>query len=504
MAMPHVLSRSIKARIIITLVVIVVSILALFEIYGYRVERQLFTRELEEFAQRKISRLADNLSFPVWEIDDRWVDRIIDSEMTDQNVYALTVRGDGGLHAGKVRDGQWRAVDTAAHDFTGDLISLNRNVVYGNEKIGVVAIYLTRKFMEERLREKAVYGGVTAIGLTVFLVIFLVLFLNRVIIRPLRDILAGAKAVGEGDYSRDITIRRPDEIGMLAHEVNLMSGNISHREQELDSTLLELRRKSVALQNSHNEMERKVEERTRELRNANERLKEMDRLKSMFIASMSHELRTPLNSILGFTGMTLDGLSGDLNEEQQDNLRRVHQSGRHLLGLITDVIDISKIEAGRVEVYTERFSLKEIIHEAVASVLPEADKKQIKLVIDAPAWPEIVSDRKRLMQCLLNFLSNAVKFSEQGSVTVTVRQLKDDVQIGVRDTGIGIDRDDMDKLFVAFERLETHLRVKAGGTGLGLYLTRKIATELLGGSVWVESEIGRGSTFWLRIPKEIG
>jgi len=198
-------------------------------------------------------------------------------------------------------------------------------VLRGDEKIGAVTIHLTKELMEKRLWERAVYKFVTQAFLSAFLVVFLWLFLDRFVIRPLQDILATARAVGEGDYGREIAVRQGDEIGQLADE----------------------------------------------------KLKEMDQLKSMFIASMSHELRTPLNSIIGFTGMTLEGLSGTLNEEQQDNLRRVHQSGQHLLGLISDVIDISKIEAGRIEAYPERFSLKEIIDESVASIRPLADKKHL-------------------------------------------------------------------------------------------------------------------------------
>ena len=240
-----------------------------------------------------------------------------------------------------------------------------------------------------------------------------------------------------------------------------------------------------------------------ELKQANNKLKELDKLKSMFIASMSHELRTPLNSIIGFSGMMLRGISGDLNEEQQDNIRRVSRAGHHLLELVTDVIDISKIEAGRIDMHTQHFSLKEVIDEAVETIRPQADNKQLALEVEATSWPQMYSDRKRLLQCLLNYLSNAVKFTEQGTVTMIVRELDGDVEIAVRDTGIGIPDEDIPKLFEAFERLESHLRIKAGGSGLGLYLTKKIAKDVLHGSVALESEAGRGSTFFLRIPKEV-
>jgi PAS domain S-box-containing protein len=246
-----------------------------------------------------------------------------------------------------------------------------------------------------------------------------------------------------------------------------------------------------------------VNERTEKLKAANEKLKELDRLKSMFIASMSHELRTPLNSIIGFTGMTLQGLSGELNDEQKDNLSRAYQAAKHLLSLITDVIDISKIEAGRIESYPEAVSLDEVIDEAIGTVRPQLNEKRLGLVLEVPAGVRLNTDRKRLLQCLLNFLSNAVKYTESGTITVAARETEGQVTVSVSDTGIGIAEEDQPKVFEAFERLESHLRVKAGGTGLGLYLTQKLARDILRGDVMFQSKEGQGSTFTLRVPKDL-
>lgn len=246
-----------------------------------------------------------------------------------------------------------------------------------------------------------------------------------------------------------------------------------------------------------------VSERTEKLKAANVKLKELDQLKSMFIASMSHELRTPLNSIIGFTGMTLQGLSGELNDEQKDNLSRAYQSAKHLLSLITDVIDISKIEAGKIESYPEVVSLDKIIDEAIGIVRPQLKEKGLALAVEVPGDVRLNTDRKRLLQCLLNFLSNAVKFTESGTITVAARETDGEVMVSVSDTGIGIAEKDQPKLFEAFERFETHLRVRAGGTGLGLYLTKKLARDILRGDVLFQSKEGQGSTFTLRVPKDL-
>ena len=251
------------------------------------------------------------------------------------------------------------------------------------------------------------------------------------------------------------------------------------------------------------QVEDKLQLKAEELARANVHLQGMDRLKSMFIASMSHELRTPLNSIIGFTGVLLQGMSGEINPQQKDQLGRVYSSGKHLLSLISDVIDISKIEAGRIDVFPEPFQLTDIVDEAVLGLQPQLAKKKLTLDQEVPKDLLLTTDRKRLLQCLINYLSNGVKFTETGGVSLVAREVGDQVEITVTDTGIGITEEDIPKLFEAFERLDSRLRVKAGGTGLGLYLTKKLAGELLGGEIFVKSEVDRGSCFGLRIPKEL-
>lgn len=240
-----------------------------------------------------------------------------------------------------------------------------------------------------------------------------------------------------------------------------------------------------------------------QLLQANLKLKEMDKMKSMFIASISHELRTPLNSIIGFSSMMIQGSFGELNEKYQDYTMRVNRSGRHLLNLITDIIDISKIEAGRVDVMQDDFELEEIVNEAVEGLGQQIERKGLSLNVDFPQGVIMHTDKRRLYQCLLNMLSNAMKYSEKGRIVLTAEEQEDEVLLTIQDTGIGINEEDQHRLFEAFERMDSHLKVKAGGTGLGLYLTKKIATDLLQGEVGVESKLGEGSTFWIRVPKRI-
>lgn len=250
-------------------------------------------------------------------------------------------------------------------------------------------------------------------------------------------------------------------------------------------------------------LERTVSERTLELEAANKSLQELDRLKSMFIASMSHELRTPLNSIIGFSSMIVQDMTGPINDQQRDYLQRVQRAGEHLLSLITDVIDISKIEAGKLAVQYTHFALDEVTSEALEGVDTEARQKGLELSEGIPAGIEMYTDRKRLLQCLLNFLSNAVKYSERGSIRLEARPFDEQVEISVNDTGIGIPEQELGLLFEPFVRLESPLKRHTTGTGLGLYLTRKLAREVLGGEVSVSSQFGKGSAFSLRIPQRM-
>jgi len=259
----------------------------------------------------------------------------------------------------------------------------------------------------------------------------------------------------------------------------------------------------VSAQLELSRMRQSLEKRSQELAAANQKLQDLDKLKSMFIASVSHELRTPLNAIISFSGILLREILGGLNERQRDSLERIDRAGKHLFSLITDVIDISKIEAGRSDVYPETFALQELVDEALNTIHPQAETKGLTVTVSAVTWPVLHTDRRRLLQCLVNLLGNAVKFTEKGGVTVLVSDTGEAVAVAVRDTGIGIAEGDRSKLFKAFERLDSHLRVKAGGTGLGLYLTRKLVTDFLHGEISVMSSPGEGSTFCLTVPKVI-
>lgn len=241
-------------------------------------------------------------------------------------------------------------------------------------------------------------------------------------------------------------------------------------------------------------------ERTRDLKEARERAESADRLKSAFLATMSHELRTPLNSILGFTGMLLEGYPGPLNAEQQKQLGMVQNSAKHLLDLINDVLDVSKIEAGQLEVKFRDFDLRSSLERLAVSMKPLAEQKGLELRVSiAPEIQRLDSDRRRVEQIVLNLVNNAIKFTHRGSVTLSAEQDGEFVRIAVADTGMGIKSQDLATLFVPFRQLDTGLERHHEGTGLGLVISRRL-TELLGGEIEVESRWGEGSTFEISLP----
>jgi len=238
------------------------------------------------------------------------------------------------------------------------------------------------------------------------------------------------------------------------------------------------------------------------LKRALMRAEEADRLKSAFLATMSHELRTPLNSIIGFTGILLQQLAGPLNKEQVKQLGMVQNSSRHLLALINDVLDISKIEAGQMGVTLTRFDLRALMAKVSENIRPQAERKGLSLVVrlasEIGAWE---SDPRRVEQILLNLLNNAVKFTDRGTVTLTAEVVSEELVVRVADTGIGIKSEDLRQLFQPFRQVDTGLTRQHEGTGLGLAICRRLA-GLLGGVINAASDWGKGSVFTFTLPKK--
>jgi signal transduction histidine kinase len=290
-----------------------------------------------------------------------------------------------------------------------------------------------------------------------------------------------------------------DEQGKIKEILSIGSDITDSKEAEE-----QIRRLNDELRRNAEILEQRVAERTAELAVAKDRAESADRIKSAFLATMSHELRTPLNSIIGFTGIMLQELAGPLNEEQHKQLGMVQSSSRHLLALINDVLDISKIEAGQLTLSMTSFELRPSIEKMVNVVLPLAEKKGLDLRVDiSDDIKTATTDQRRLEQVTLNLLNNAVKFTEKGYASISCRIENNQYLLEVSDTGIGMRPEELPGLFKPFHQIDTGLTRKHEGTGLGLSICKKLL-DMMGGTIEVRSQWGQGSTFTIRFPREAG
>jgi signal transduction histidine kinase len=237
-----------------------------------------------------------------------------------------------------------------------------------------------------------------------------------------------------------------------------------------------------------------------EIQEKNEQLEAANKHKSQFLANVSHELRTPLNSIIGFTRLVLRKTEGQLEKLQKENLQKVLISSEHLLNLINGLLDLAKIESGKMEAYAETFKLDDVVRLAASTVEPMLKDGRVRLVTEiAPDIPTLKTDREKLKQAVLNLLSNAVKFTEKGEIKIAAWSDNGSLKLAVSDTGIGMKKEALDYIFEEFRQADMSSTRRYGGTGLGLAIVRRFIV-LMGGEIAVESEVGKGSKFTITIP----
>ena len=395
---------------------------------------------------------------------------------------------DGKVFAGYVRRDQPKTVDWPkpgpdGHEFQGgELLLFQPIIARGTDRVGTIYLRLDTAELRALLWRYFFIGTVILAG--ALLVTFVISSkLQKVISEPILELASTAREVSEKkNYSIRATRRNGDEIGFLIDRFNEMLARIEQREKELEEVngqLLQSQREALAATQA----------------------------KSQFLANMSHELRTPLNAIIGYSEMLQEEAEEAGEQTLVPDLKKIHTAGKHLLNLINDILDLSKVEAGKMELYLETFDLTTLLNDvaATAELLVKKKNNQLKMIC-AEDLGAMRADITKVRQSLFNLLSNASKFTENGTVTLeAVREPfagGDWIVFHVTDSGIGLTPEQMGRLFQAFSQADASTMRKYGGTGLGLAISRKFC-QLMGGDLTVRSEPGKGSTFTIRIPVEV-
>ncbi len=357
--------------------------------------------------------------------------------------------------------------------------------------------YLVTVIPKEFLQQKA-FETAKLIVLLGFLsllmeILILIYIMRRQISTPLDQLMAATEEIAKGNLDIKLDANRRDELGRLAYLFNRMSQQLQDSFNNLAKT--------------NEELEIRVDQRTSELKIAKEQAEEANQFKSAFLANMSHELRTPLNAIIGYSEM--------LQEEAEDigekgfikDLKKIQGAGKHLLELINDVLDLSKIEAGRMDLYLESFEIIPVLDEIVATIQPLTDKNNNTLKVNySDNLGLMFGDVTKVRQSLFNLISNASKFTQGGIITLNITRYtqnrQDWISFQVEDTGIGMTSEQIGKLFQEFSQADASTTRKYGGTGLGLVITKKF-TQMMGGDIFVESEFNVGTTFTIKIPAQV-
>jgi signal transduction histidine kinase len=365
----------------------------------------------------------------------------------------------------------------------------------------------------ERLRDTSM---AVALVVTLTLVLVVVWFIKKTTLTPLQSLGRHLRSItaDQSSLGKTIEISGNKDVQELANGYNVMTGRLKALYDELQRTNDELQaevrereRAEVQLKINRDHLEELVEQRTADLAVARDAALRASQAKSRFLANMSHELRTPLNAIIGYSEMVLESEAMDSDEQAREDVDRIHTSGKHLLSLINDILDISKIEAGKMNLELADFDIEELIHSVTATTKPIIEQNRNELVVEYAEDVGVMhADGTKLRQALLNLLSNAAKFTEEGKIFLSVKRIEqmgqEYVVFTVKDTGIGLSGEEVQNIFQAFNQADTTTTRKYGGTGLGLTITSHYC-QMMGGEITVTGTPGRGAEFNMYIPAQV-
>lgn len=476
-------------RLIITITALIALVVSSITVLSIRREQSTFQSELEEQAILLLETIDEVSANPLYNLDVDFLEEIV-QELDETNLItsARIYDADGRLIADSESGGQLlfglepnpfgeQLIESESRIFDwqpGHLLA-GQQVTVGRQVVGALSVSLPTAPLDAKMAATRNEGlTVAVIGIVVSM--GLALLFSRTITNPLTRLTETTRQIAEGNLSQRIAIQSGGEVAVLAESFNDMADKLQ---------------KSM----------KTLEQRAEELQIANQKAIEASQLKSEFLSIMSHELRTPLNAIIGYAGIMLEGIGGEIDDDAQGMVSSINDSSKHLLGLINDILDLSKIEAGRMELVDEPFEVRPMINNIKQQMGVLPGKKGLAFNVDVkPEVPAVLrGDMERISQIVINLLSNGFKFAEQGAVGLNLKWLDDQLSIVVSDTGIGIPPHALQYIFEEFRQVDGTASRVYEGTGLGLPIVKKLA-EVMGGRVMVESKMGEGTTFTVRLP----
>ncbi len=472
-------------------------------------ETNYLFKRLEKQTERTVSLISAISVDAVISQDGPLLETIVDQAVSkDPSIVALEIADEEGT--------QLISWQSQSNQESVEPLSFTKDIVYEGETFGTMQIELDVAEDYQRINEHVSKMRLVSAGGLLLLTAIAIALLHGFIILPVDRINRRLLELAAGNLVKKLTLpaHASQEFVRLGYSVNALGEVLEfqkRREVELQRAKQELATSHELLAESNQTLEQKVEQRTAQLaasmeeaRKARAVAEEANQAKSTFLANMSHELRTPMNAIIGYSEM-LKEEAEDLGEEDFiPDLQKIHSAGKHLLSLINDILDLSKIEAGRMELYLESFEIASLVNDVVATIHPLVEKNANTLSVNFPEEiGTIHADLLKVRQSLFNLLSNASKFTEQGEIALTVsRHIDNDqhwISFQIRDTGIGMTSEQVERLFQPFTQVDSSTTRKYGGTGLGLAITKRFC-QMMGGNVTVESELGQGSTFTIQLP----